>query len=395
MNKTLIKILILVFIMMVGIIPMKSVYAATSSDAVIVNSTYIVPYGSEVSISSSGNGAIASNNTNIAKVNGNKLQIVGVGNFTVSVKSDSTTKKIKFFAWNAFLKKGVYYTYNDAKRSSKTKVLYSQVYLAVENTSNNKAFLIKDYIFKTGKYSGTLKGKYITSYYNSSTNKSTTKYWEYSFNKNSNSTQDANATNNSNNNTKKNTSGTINKLSINSNATKTYTYNGATYIIPKVSLSSVLSKIGKQTPDACLTYASKYANQIFSSSGNRKITSYKMLGSQDKKAILKVVAQELSQGRPVITRVNGKTHKGTKYSRHFVTIVGIKKNADMNNLKETDFLILDPSGAKIKQFGKDRFMLKRELDLYHSTKGTKGYLIMIYNNQSVYLSNKIYVGKLS
>ncbi|MBE6597878.1 MAG: hypothetical protein E7638_00385 [Ruminococcaceae bacterium] len=50
----------------------------------------------------------------------------------------------------------------------------------------------------------------------------------------------------------------------------------------------------------------------------------------------------LSDRKPIIVGVNGSG------SRHVVTIVGVKQGADRNNLKLSDFLIVDPAGGTIE-----------------------------------------------
>ena len=86
------------------------------------------------------------------------------------------------------------------------------------------------------------------------------------------------------------------------------------------SLDSILSKYGRQVPNECLDWACKYVKDMIGAS------SYRIIGSEDKKILLRVAAAELRSGRPVIAHVIG---KGRTYdpdgeirgSRHFITIV--------------------------------------------------------------------------
>ena len=66
---------------------------------------------------------------------------------------------------------------------------------------------------------------------------------------------------------------------------------------------------------------------------------------------------------------------------------GIKKKVDLNNLSESDFLILDPYKAKKKNLG-DRHLLRGDHDLknYKTTK-IKGYAIGIFTTTSKYTKN--------
>ena len=198
MKKQLIRVFLFSIITLIMLSVTKTSYAATFKNyKEYKKSTYVVAYGKEISITKSSSETVKSNNTKIAKVSGNKLKIIGVGNFTVTVKKGKTEKKIKFFAYNACQKKGTYYTYTDVNRTKKSKGLKGKAYLAVETTQNSKTFKIKDYFFTTGSYSGTLKGKYIVSCYDSSTKKSKNRYWEYSFGSGSTSSTSSSSSNSS------------------------------------------------------------------------------------------------------------------------------------------------------------------------------------------------------
>lgn len=55
--------------------------------------------------------------------------------------------------------------------------------------------------------------------------------------------------------------------------------------------------------------------------------------------------QELTQGRPVVIRVQSGTSKS---GGHSVAVVGLRNGADPNHLTDADFLIMDPADGKIK-----------------------------------------------
>ena len=59
----------------------------------------------------------------------------------------------------------------------------------------------------------------------------------------------------------------------------------------------------------------------------------------DNNTRLKILYEELQQGNPSVIRV------GSKY--HYVTVVGLDEDADVNNLKWEDFLIADPGYGDI------------------------------------------------
>ena len=111
------------------------------------------------------------------------------------------------------------------------------------------------------------------------------------------------------------------------NKSKNKKYTDGDYYVISNSLKDVLKNVGPQNPGECLAYACKYANYLLED----KSTSYRLIGCENKKTILKVVASEINEGRPVIARaeterkrkINGKEMCG----RHFVTIVRNKKES--------------------------------------------------------------------
>ena len=106
-----------------------------------------------------------------------------------------------------------------------------------------------------------------------------------------------------------------------------------TYIVVNDNVNSVLKSIGGQKGDQdCLEYSEKYSKKLL----NNQSASFKTIGGNDKKIILKVAASEIQNGRPVIARVIGlqytqgiinkvvkdeEERKNKYYCRHFVTIV--------------------------------------------------------------------------
>lgn len=79
--------------------------------------------------------------------------------------------------------------------------------------------------------------------------------------------------------------------------------------------------------------------------------------SDSKQDVLSKVYNELINGRPCILHVNG-NKKGT--SRHFVTVVGMKKSVTSGDtIQESDLLIMDSWDGKIEQMGVSgsRFMI--------------------------------------
>lgn len=174
-----------IFLLIAGIFSAKPIQAVSFSNITEnYKNTYIVRYGTEIKVQKQIDETITIDKPNIAIVENDTIKIMGVGHFTVTIRANNKEEKMNFFAWNTYLEKGKYWTYQDVNRSKKAEIVYSKVYFAVSETENGKTLKIEDYFFKTGKYSGNLKGKYITSYYNKTTKKSTTSYYQYAFESN-------------------------------------------------------------------------------------------------------------------------------------------------------------------------------------------------------------------
>ncbi len=180
-----------------------------------------------------------------------------------------------------------------------------------------------------------------------------------------------------------------------------FRWNGRDYCVPKAAngytnlMSYAAGLIGPQLPEQCLQYAMKYASAMLSLSvakskgdcaGSRKCAT------PVKQNLLYVAAKELMEGRPSVIRVRGgREFTGDdgvlRWTRHYVTVVGVYKNANLYNLKEDDFLLLDPGGASYAQLGKGRrWLLPKELDAWHyyKAKGLPGYQIYLYTDHNKY-----------
>lgn len=185
MIKTHVKIIGICFILLILILPIKIANAATLNNYTEKkDDTYIVPYGKEVSLKTDKDEEVTVDDTKKARIIGDKLQIIGVGKFTLTVQKGSSKEKIKLFGWNVKLKNGKYWTYNDKERKSKSDVVYSKTYFAVSETSNSKAFKIEEHLFISGSYASKLDGKYLTNYYDKKKNSSLEpRYYSYSMEK--------------------------------------------------------------------------------------------------------------------------------------------------------------------------------------------------------------------
>lgn len=110
------------------------------------------------------------------------MNVKTVGKFKVTVNIDGVNSKYTFFAWNAHIQNGKYWTYNDVTRKNKAGVLYPNVFLAI--SKEKTSFKVEDYLFDGGKYSGNLVGKYLTSYYDFNKKVSTKSDYEFSMEEN-------------------------------------------------------------------------------------------------------------------------------------------------------------------------------------------------------------------
>ena len=106
--------------------------------------------------------------------------------------------------------------------------------------------------------------------------------------------------------------------------------------------------------DKCWGFSGIYAKAI--NTGNTQIIrnninrgnnpqglSMSRYTSRNKSDILKEIGNELRYNKSCVVQVNGKYPE-----RHYVAVVGYKTSANLNNLKETDLLIIDVYDGMIK-----------------------------------------------
>ena len=179
MKKTCFMFFILAIIFIA--IPIKSNAATFEGITEVKGSTYIVPYGMEIGVNFDEDETIESNNVDICKIdNTEKLQIVGVGKFTLTSKKGDVKNTLNFFAWNVYLREGSYTVYSDVNKSNSCGNIEAKIFFAVSKTSNKDAFKIDEHIFLDGKYTGNnLDGKYITNYYDEDNDISLSRFYEY------------------------------------------------------------------------------------------------------------------------------------------------------------------------------------------------------------------------
>lgn len=118
--------------------------------------------------------------------------------------------------------------------------------------------------------------------------------------------------------------------------------------------------------DACLSFSYAHAYALFSgymdgngynAAGYKYASYFTSYDNDDKSDVLQKIYNEVSNGRPCVIQVNG-NKQGT--SRHYVTVVGYRKNIKSGRqLTEEDLLIMDSWDGKIERMDteKSRFMV--------------------------------------
>ena len=153
-------------------------YAIVFHGNVIKNNNYsLVPYGKILSIEQ--NETVTTNNSSIADISNGMVTIKGTGYFDLTSTTSVGTESLELFAWNAYLKKGIYYTYKDSSLSEISGYIKSPTYLSVERDATTNTLKILDVYPSEQK--GEIKNTYIKSFYNSSSDSSTSYYFNYSF----------------------------------------------------------------------------------------------------------------------------------------------------------------------------------------------------------------------
>lgn len=86
---------------------------------------------------------------------------------------------------------------------------------------------------------------------------------------------------------------------------------------------------------------------------DRKDKGNKELHAEAQQQVFQLMYNENQQGKPTVLQVDVK-YKNGDIGRHYVLVVGVSENADGNNLKQEDFLILDPRDGDLQQLGDKR-----------------------------------------
>ena len=172
----------------------------------------------------------------------------------------------------------------------------------------------------------------------------------------------------------------------------TYNFQGSDYLILDIpgGYDSVFNELGSQAPNKCYHWAIDYATDIIEKTG-ATVSTTSEFSTSDPNEVLQIAASELLQGRPVYVQVTGTHVSGDTYTRHFVTIAGIKEDADLNNLQQSDFLIMEPTAAMLKEMDTDmanyrtRSLFSAQNATYRAVSSNQ-YLVGVFTTPDEYLS---------
>ena len=160
----------------------------------------------------------------------------------------------------------------------------------------------------------------------------------------------------------------------------------------KKGYDNILLEKGMQIEDECFEWAILYADSIYADSNAYSKTGVRMdknvVATESEQRLLQIMAKEILEGRPSIIKVNG-----LNGGRHFVLVVGIVDNYNKNKLKQSDFLIADPSSAGLKILnteigGQRRYLIKAEDDKNWSDRDgdSNGYMVALSNYAEEYIT---------
>ena len=182
-----------------------------------------------------------------------------------------------------------------------------------------------------------------------------------------------------------------------SNGMIAYTFGGETYYIAntKLGLDEYLKVIDKQYlaqkykksyKGKCLGFSYLHSYDLYAgytghngddASNGHSPYSISQLQTWDKDEAIRKIVSEVSSGKPVIVQVNGHKKSGGSYSRHFVTVVGVKQSAiKSGKVSEKDLLIIDSYDGDLRTLdrskSKNRFMTRGK----DTGNGNYGYYVI-------------------
>lgn len=180
-----------------------------------------------------------------------------------------------------------------------------------------------------------------------------------------------------------------------------YTFEGKEYLVADTKLSlndyariiqqrHIAQRFSSEYSDKCLGFSSVHAGDLYTgrttSTGDDGANYHSAVSlvwddsdrTWSKTEAIQKIYNEISNGRPVVMQVNGSRRKNGSWGRHFVTVVGVKKDAaESGSISERDFLIIDSYDGNIESMDQDnsRFMTRGA----DTGNGNYGYYVLPLN----------------
>ena len=146
-------------------------------------------------------------------------------------------------------------------------------------------------------------------------------------------------------------------------------------------------------PDKCLSFAFYHAYALYHGDPLSSLTAVegelyksskyfkKAINNDNKQEILKIVYEQIKQGKPCVLHVNGNV-AGT--SRHYITVIGYKKTVTSGEtIKGSDLLIIDSHNGNLQPMADEKGLGLRYMisgyDTGRKDKDAYGYQVYVLN----------------
>lgn len=125
--------------------------------------------------------------------------------------------------------------------------------------------------------------------------------------------------------------------------------------------ANLISQVGSQSTNMCMAYTLAYCRTILDNTvhygseywqsgvgGMYSWANYYKTGANTQQSFLSIIVNQINQGLPVGMYVTGRYRANQNWNTstdHWVAVIGYKASADLNNLKTSDFYIIDPGNC--------------------------------------------------
>lgn len=152
---------------------------------------------------------------------------------------------------------------------------------------------------------------------------------------------------------------------------------------------NLIAAVGKQGTNMCMAYTLAYCRTILDGTvhagseywqngigGMPSWAGYVHSGASEKQSFLRLIVEQINQGNPVGMYVKNRYRSNQAWSTnggdHWVAVIGYKASADINNLKTSDFYIIDPGecGYDYLSDNEDSFSFTTNHLLISTTSGS-------------------------